>query len=577
MSREESPQRTPEGSTGLRAGWRANARPAARDRPGPLERLPRSARTNSAPRTRATAWHPLPSRPSLEAGDGPRAHALDRERRATIARRFARLTADSPALQALAASGAKLLPHFDGFLLDLYALLYKMNVVFHPPGRGRARPRASTGSCSTSCAARRRSRSCASRRCSTRASPASPTLLLGEALLELLKSERVLTRGEMLDVWNLEQQDEEIDGRADARRDRRVAAPSTGRASRRERQLAELRNRLQRENAAAERRRAMQARRMRQDFADGAARRQPRVAAQVERALQDLEASRDDTEQWSLQLGGGHQSSPGAQIELGHQLARNPKLKRMAQLVGRMRESARALRQQLVRARQRGDVRGRPRRRAQPPAAARAAQPAPSGAAARLLAPLRRRRAARLRAARARGEGARADDRLPRRQLVDGRRQGDLVEGGHADAARHRRAPAPPLPLDLLRLGRDAAADARPQPPPALRARHAPGLRPSPSTFPAAAPTSRSRSARRSTACAAPATRAATSSSSPTANAASTPSGCASSSARRTSSASRSSPCSSTSAPARSARSRTSATTSPRCASSPSDATRRSS
>ncbi len=48
-----------------------------------------------------------------------------------------------------------------------------------------------------------------------------------------------------------------------------------------------------------------------------------------------------------MQLGGGQQSSPGAQIELGHQLARNPKLKRMAQLVGRMRESARALRRTL--------------------------------------------------------------------------------------------------------------------------------------------------------------------------------------------------------------------------------------
>ena len=70
-----------------------------------------------------------------------------------------------------------------------------------------------------------------------------------------------------------------------------------------------------------------------------------------------------------------------------------------------------------------------------------------------------------------RGEGPRADDRLPRRQLVDGRRQGDLVEGGVADAARHRAAPAPAVPLDLLRLRRHAAAGARPQRPAALRRR----------------------------------------------------------------------------------------------------------
>ena len=45
---------------------------------------------------------------------------------------FERLCGDSPAYQALLASGSKLLPHFDGFLLDLYALCYKLNIVFHP-------------------------------------------------------------------------------------------------------------------------------------------------------------------------------------------------------------------------------------------------------------------------------------------------------------------------------------------------------------------------------------------------------------------------------------------------------------
>ena len=46
---------------------------------------------------------------------------------------FDRLLADSPALQAVLASGGRLLPHFDGFLLDLYALCYKLNLVFYPP------------------------------------------------------------------------------------------------------------------------------------------------------------------------------------------------------------------------------------------------------------------------------------------------------------------------------------------------------------------------------------------------------------------------------------------------------------
>jgi uncharacterized protein with von Willebrand factor type A (vWA) domain len=258
---------------------------------------------------------------------------------------FERLCADSPSLQALAASGSKLLPHFDGFLLDLYALLYKMNVVFH--AQEQVTPAAVFYRFLLEELRGAQALDVLRQQTALDEGVAGlATLLLGEALLELLKSERVLTRGEMLDVWSLEQQGDEIDGRAEhAETADALRAALAGQSA--ERQLAELQNRLQRENAAAERHRAVQTERLRQDFADGAARRQPRVTAQVERALQDLETTREDTEQWSLHLGGGHQSSPGAQIELGHQLARNPKLKRMAQLVGRMRESARALRQRL--------------------------------------------------------------------------------------------------------------------------------------------------------------------------------------------------------------------------------------
>jgi len=258
---------------------------------------------------------------------------------------FERLCADSPSLQALAASGSKLLPHFDGFLLDLYALLYKMNVVFH--AQEQVAPAAVFYRFLLEELRGAQALDVLRQQTALDEGVAGlATLLLGEALLELLKSERVLTRGEMLDVWSLEQQGDEIDERAEhAETADALRAALAGQSA--ERQLAELQNRLQRENAAAERHRAVQTERLRQDFADGAARRQPRVTAQVERALQDLETTREDTEQWSLHLGGGHQSSPGAQIELGHQLARNPKLKRMAQLVGRMRESARALRQRL--------------------------------------------------------------------------------------------------------------------------------------------------------------------------------------------------------------------------------------
>src|SRR5262245_55239170 len=46
---------------------------------------------------------------------------------------LARLAQDSASLRDLQSSGEKLLPHFAGFVLDLYSLLFKMNIVVYPP------------------------------------------------------------------------------------------------------------------------------------------------------------------------------------------------------------------------------------------------------------------------------------------------------------------------------------------------------------------------------------------------------------------------------------------------------------
>jgi uncharacterized protein with von Willebrand factor type A (vWA) domain len=258
---------------------------------------------------------------------------------------FARLTADSPALQQLAASGGKLLPHFDAFLLDLYALCYKMNIVVHAPDQ--VAPAAAVYRVLLD--ELRGATALETLRQQTvldETVAGLAALLLGEALLELLKSERLLTRGEMLDVWNLSQQAEEIDAGLEhaataAELERAVAgAPA-------ERRVNDLRQRLAREHQAASTRLAQQARRLSQTLTDAAARRPARVTPLLERALADLDTAREAAERWSLQLGGGQRSSAGAQLELGRHLARNPKLLRLAQLVGRMRASARALRRRL--------------------------------------------------------------------------------------------------------------------------------------------------------------------------------------------------------------------------------------
>jgi uncharacterized protein with von Willebrand factor type A (vWA) domain len=257
---------------------------------------------------------------------------------------LARLRAESPSLQALQDSGSRLLPHFDGFVLDLFALLFKLNIVVYPdtevvPSAAfyqllleqlRAAPAVEVVRQQTVLD-------------ETRAGLA--TVLLGDRLLQLLKSERILSRAQMLDYWNLEQQESEIgveDAQATTAIDlRATAAPAT------QRQLDELAQRLRREVDAAERRLQQRASQLQSTITETADRTRTRLAAQAQRVLQDLEESSTEADSWGVHLGGGEHSSAGAQIELGKKLADNAKLRKLGQMVGRMRAQALALRRKL--------------------------------------------------------------------------------------------------------------------------------------------------------------------------------------------------------------------------------------
>ncbi|MFQ5667210.1 MAG: hypothetical protein ACE5I7_12355 [Candidatus Binatia bacterium] len=255
---------------------------------------------------------------------------------------FERLKRDSPSLQALAASGSKLLPHFNAFLLDLFALLFKMNIVTY--AQEEVRPSAAFFHRlldllrSTPATELLRRQTLLDE---TRAGLAA--LLLGERLLALLKSERILSRGEMLDFWNLERQETGIGEQlAQAATANQLHLREVGLATRR--QLDELGRRLRREADAAERRLRHKARQVHQAMREGAERSRSRLEAQAQHVLQDFEQWGQEADSWNLQLGRDGQTSPGAQIELGKQLASNVKLRKLAQMVGRMRAHALALR-----------------------------------------------------------------------------------------------------------------------------------------------------------------------------------------------------------------------------------------
>jgi uncharacterized protein with von Willebrand factor type A (vWA) domain len=161
------------------------------------------------------------------------------------------------------------------------------------------------------------------------------TLLLGEGILSLLRAEQLLPRGDLLDLFELERREEELRRRGEELADAENLARGGGKPGTEDAAdaaaLAEARLR-QKARQVSERLREMPSR------ARGAL---PAAAAGLSRQLAESTA---ESQSWGRGLGAGGRSSPGRQIELGRRLATNPKLRKLAALVGRMREQALALR-----------------------------------------------------------------------------------------------------------------------------------------------------------------------------------------------------------------------------------------
>lgn len=258
---------------------------------------------------------------------------------------FRDLCADSPSLRELIASGANLLPHFDGFVLDLFAALFKLNLVMREP----TEVRPSAGFFRVILEQILRAPVLQALRETTALDEARAglaALLLGERLLELIKSERIITRAEMLDYWNIERQLAEIEARQDEAASAEELGQKASQAGRR--QLEALHKRMQREIDAAGRRVRHTATEVQRRIEDGASPHAGRVVQQLAQVHRDLAEAHEESSSWGRQLGANGPSAPGRKIELGRHLASNPKLRRLGQMIGRMREQALALRRKLL-------------------------------------------------------------------------------------------------------------------------------------------------------------------------------------------------------------------------------------
>src|SRR5499426_167340 len=255
---------------------------------------------------------------------------------------FAKLAAESPSLKDLVENGSALIPHFNSLLQDLFCLLFKYNVVLR--NEDTVLPSALFNR--TFLNALQQGNLYRILRELTLLDEAKAglcTLLLGEAIYSLLKSEKALNRRDMLDLWDIKRQEELVEEKkADFQSAQQFPADQLTKEGKRS--LEGAKDKIEGAMDGAEALLRQKARRLKEDLQRAEAAAATRFQSEAIKVAQQLEDAVDESQTWGQTLGSGYRSPPGEKLELGKRLAGNEKLKKLARMVGRMKFHALALR-----------------------------------------------------------------------------------------------------------------------------------------------------------------------------------------------------------------------------------------
>src|SRR5215471_3115386 len=263
---------------------------------------------------------------------------------------YHKLRDESPSLRSLEENGGALVPRFDALLQDLFCSLFKYNVIFLKEQE--VLPSAALNR--TLLSALHQGELAQLLRTATvldEGKAGLATVLLGEGALRLLKSEKPFTRRDLLDFWNMQKQEEIVQDKiAEANNAKELSKDlaKQGDLSKEAKELLEqAANKIASEARAEEARLRQQVKQLHDELSRTQKETENRFLKEAIQVTKNLDDAAQEAESWSLTIGSGYKSSPGRQIELGKHLAGNEKLKKLAQMVGRMKEHALALRRKI--------------------------------------------------------------------------------------------------------------------------------------------------------------------------------------------------------------------------------------
>src|SRR5271163_5248583 len=125
------------------------------------------------------------------------------------------IVADAPSLADLAETGERLVPHFGALVQDLFFALFKMNPAFRKAGDVRMAA-ALNRTILEQIVPSAPLQALRSRTTLEEDKAAIAAIVMSEHALELVKSEKLINRNEMLDLRDLARQEQDIEARAEA-------------------------------------------------------------------------------------------------------------------------------------------------------------------------------------------------------------------------------------------------------------------------------------------------------------------------------------------------------------------------
>ena len=258
---------------------------------------------------------------------------------------WGQLRTESPSLRELEDKGSTLLPHFGSLLQDIFCLFFKYNINFLKDGdvlpSALLNQKFLNGIKQGGQYGILREQTLLNE-----AHSGLSTLILGERLLALVREEKLLTRRDLRDLWDIQKQ-EELVSQTMEEYENADTIPEEELSEEGKKALEKAKDKMTGEVQGAEALLRHKTAQLKEDLKQIEAQATSRLQAETIKVAQELEDAAEQAETWGDTLGTGHKSPPGQKLELGRRLAGNEKLKKLARMVGRMKFHALALRKKV--------------------------------------------------------------------------------------------------------------------------------------------------------------------------------------------------------------------------------------